>query len=552
MPTLTNFFNLHCESPTSPRKSDYSDARIIGSSLRVFLVSFLICLVCSPVFAESQESLNKNIEKADFSLQVIRNNWRIFQRKKEKDVQKTIEKYNKIIAKGGDDAAIAKLHLADLYSPRSPQYMRNEQECARLTNEAYNEIPSQYPHHRNLASYNKGLNFYKGYGVTQNLDSALYYFEEAALAEDLLDTGLAEMYLLGIGVEQDIPGSIIMLDKGARQGNANNYPLLYAAQYIDQKKSDGTLDQEAFDLWKEGVFLYELDPDRALELYKKASERGFAPAQFEVGTHYMLNNVYPMLGNGDRDPRTYEEGIPYLEAADAQGYLPATNNLGTFLEFKDAKRTLGMVTARNPEYENQAYMLWKKAADQGFPESQVAVGIYHMYGYGPADKNYDTAYTYFSAAAKQGSQRGAEMMKNLEEVVEKERRMAIAESFNNFSNALLGFNHALSKVVRKARPAAKVKTETLNQNGDADQSSSPDKDTKKKKYSDATVTTGRLAYNEARRLLEHYKSGYFECTPDEIKDAQKTMRDLRTQFEATGQWHWGVHPIEKWDGKVDD
>lgn len=437
--------------------------RSISSSLSSILASFLLRLVDVPSLPESRESLNKNIEKADFRLQVIRNKWNVFQRKKEKDVKNTIEKYNKIIAKGGDDAAIAKLHLADLYSLRSPKYMRNAQECARLTNEAYNEIPSRFPHQRNLAAYNKGLNFYKGYGTFQNLDSALYFFEEAALAEELLDTGLAEMYLLGIGVEQDIPGSIILLNKGSQQGTSNNYPLLYAALYISQKMDDGTLDKEAFELWKEGVFLYDLDPDHALELFKKAADRGFPPAQFDLGTHYMLNKVYPALSNGDHDPRTYEEGLPYLEAADAQGYLPATNNLGTFLEFKDAKRILGMIIARNPEYENQVYKLWKKAADQGFPDSQVAIGLFHMYGYGPADKNYETAYTYFSAAAKQGNQRGAQMMKNLEQTVEKERRLAIAESFNDFSNALLGFSHALSKVIRKPRPAPKVQFATTNQ-----------------------------------------------------------------------------------------
>lgn len=231
-----------------------------------FIMLFVgVCLINNPTFAKEEDKLSKNLKSANFSLQVIRNNWTVFQRTKEKDVAKTIEKYRKIIAKGSEESPIAKLHLGDLYSLDSPQYMHNPSECARLVNEAYDEISAAYPNERNLAACKKGDNFYKGYGVKQNLDSAFYYYSKAAAADDFYSGGLAMMYLFGDGVEQDIPKSIVLLDNMVRNGNARGYALQYSASFIDEQLENETLDQEAYELWRKGVFLYLQDFDAAID-----------------------------------------------------------------------------------------------------------------------------------------------------------------------------------------------------------------------------------------------------------------------------------------------
>lgn len=121
----------------------------------------------------------------------------------------------------------------------------------------------------------------------------------------------------------------------------------------------------------------------AFAWYKKSAEKGYAPAQFEVGTDFEQ-------GAGvDQDN---SEAVKWFFKAAHQGYAPAQNCLGIMYEKGDG--------VDQDYYE--AFNWYKKAALQGNADGQYNLGRQYENAYGTLDVDYDEAFKWYMKAAIQG------------------------------------------------------------------------------------------------------------------------------------------------------
>jgi uncharacterized protein len=109
-------------------------------------------------------------------------------------------------------------------------------------------------------SYQRGMHYLLGQGVTQNDQQAFFWIKKAALAGDpLAENELAYLYAVGKGVELNYPEAVKWYTNAANHGlssSAYNLSIFY----------------------REGLGV-EKDPQKAHEWLEIAAKRGFAPAQ---------------------------------------------------------------------------------------------------------------------------------------------------------------------------------------------------------------------------------------------------------------------------------
>jgi TPR repeat protein/nucleoid-associated protein YgaU len=167
-----------------------------------------------------------------------------------------------------------------------------------------------------------------------------------------------------------------------------------------------------------GLLGLKQDYAEALAWYRRAAEKGFAPAQFNLGLAYEL-------GRGVRaDER---QAFKYYLMAAEQGFAAAQFNVGNMysagrgvgqdffesnLWFKqaaekgivEAQFNLGLAyeAGRGVKKDEVAAARWyKQAADRGFPRAQYNLGLLLEDGRGVA-KNEAVAAVFYRAAAEQG------------------------------------------------------------------------------------------------------------------------------------------------------
>ena len=95
--------------------------------------------------------------------------------------------------------------------------------------------------------------------------------------------------------------------------------------------------------------------DKAVELYRRAAERGYARAQNDLGARY---------AKGRGVPEDQEEAVKWFRLAAEQGYARARNNLGVRYA-----RGRGV-----PKNQGEAAKWYLRAAEQGLPTAQDNYG----------------------------------------------------------------------------------------------------------------------------------------------------------------------------------
>lgn len=127
--------------------------------------------------------------------------------------------------------------------------------------------------------------------------------------------------------------------------------------------------------------------DRSLEdaviWYRKAAELGHAPAQYRIGNSYEK-------GHGVTADQV--EAAKWYSKAAAKGNVLAIHNLAVL-------NALGVITGE-PDMTT-AVGWFEKAADMGFKDSQVNLGILYTKGMG-VEEDLERAYKWFAVAAKGG------------------------------------------------------------------------------------------------------------------------------------------------------
>lgn len=174
----------------------------------------------------------------------------------------------------------------------------------------------------------------------------------------------------------------------------------------------------------------EKDPARAIEFYRKAADKGSAPAQ---------SNLAFILWNGEHVARDVPGAIAWARKAAEQGNTPAMwliarsydtgegqeqdpakafewyrkcgdqgdaaclNNIGTFY-------AEGKGVAKDDAAALQAF---RRAADKGSSIALANLGEYYRDGVGGVDRDAEMALRYFEAAAKAGEERGVALYNDL-------------------------------------------------------------------------------------------------------------------------------------------
>ena len=181
---------------------------------------------------------------------------------------------------------------------------------------------------------------------------------------------------------------------------------------------------------QDGVASFSPDQLRAEAAIRKAAKAGNAEAQFRLGVMY---------GNGDGVPLDHDEARYWFEKAIAQGHESALITLawmyanGTGVEIDEGRaRALYLEAARRGSAKAQyvvatmyrfaqygldkdmaeAVKWYLKAADQGMPTAQLALGKLLMEGKGVV-RDDAAALQWLSLAHVNGSKRAEDYVKHL-------------------------------------------------------------------------------------------------------------------------------------------
>ena len=131
-----------------------------------------------------------------------------------------------------------------------------------------------------------------------------------------------------------------------------------------------------------GISFLESDPAKAMEYIRDAAERGYPPAQYQLGVCYSV-------GNGVKQDKT--EAVKWYRKAAKKGFAWAQNNLGVCYS-----------KGSGVKQDNTEAVKWfRKAAEQGFDMAQFNLGGCYVVGEG-VERDKAEAVKWFRKAAKQG------------------------------------------------------------------------------------------------------------------------------------------------------
>ena len=162
----------------------------------------------------------------------------------------------------------------------------------------------------------------------------------------------------------------------------------------------------------------DTDYEEAVKWYRKAAEKGYPKAQFNLGLCYETGNgveqdymeavkwfrkaaeqnldkaqyaLAQCLKEGRGCERNYQEAVKWYHQAAMQNHAAAQYNLGEYYEDYD----------QHEDHLIQAFNWYKKSAEQNYVKAQRALGYFYDYGLGTA-KNTAEAEIWYRKAAEKG------------------------------------------------------------------------------------------------------------------------------------------------------
>lgn len=211
------------------------------------------------------------------------------------------------------------------------------------------------------AQYYLGYLYLHGYGVQKDAKKAVSYLERSIKQNyDLAQSLMAYMYFEGDGVRQDKKRAISLYQQAAEQGNSSALLNLGVAYY----KGDGVeknmkrameyfskvspKDQPVVATYLGDIYLNNkeyADPIKAFEQYATAAKAG------DVASYDVLARMYQ---NGLGTTTDIDTAIDFYKYAAARNYAPAQYNLGVIYANGDGI----------PRDKFRAYAWFSLAADQ--------------------------------------------------------------------------------------------------------------------------------------------------------------------------------------------
>ena len=250
-----------------------------------------------------------------------------------------------------------------------------------------------------------------GSGVRQDKDEAARsYVKFAALADELQPSapgygsamvGLTQCYARGLGVEKNQKFALDAANKAADAEGLTPFDLMTLAAFFDSAdtiKITANADAAAAAAGEKPEDARKIDAAKAKELYSRAfdavqtlADAGNLRAQKLLGDFY-----FDGLGSVERD---YAKAMELYTRAGEAGYAPAQARVGYMYQ-----NALGVPA----DYD--LAMEWNsRAAEQGNPQGQEQIGDLYREGLG-VTQSLDEASRWYAKAKDGGSERAAAML----------------------------------------------------------------------------------------------------------------------------------------------
>ena len=250
-----------------------------------------------------------------------------------------------------------------------------------------------------------------GSGVRRDKDEASRaYVKFAALADELQPAapgygsamvGLTQCYFRGLGVEKNQKFALDSAKKAADAEGLTPFDLMTLAAFFDSAdtiKITANADAAAAAAGEKPEDARKIDAAKARALYTKAfdgirslAEAGNLRAQKLLGDFY-----FDGLGSTERD---YEKALELYTKAGEAGYAPAQARVGYMYQ-----------NAMGVPADYDLAMEWNnRAAEQGNPQGQEQIGDLYREGLG-VTLSLDEASRWYAKAKDGGSERAAAML----------------------------------------------------------------------------------------------------------------------------------------------
>ncbi len=273
------------------------------------------------------------------------------------------------------------------------------------------------PYNSGLQLYREGIYYIYGDGRERNFNKACEYFEAAGKYDRYFMNGIAQMYELGLGREQDLLFALWAYEEALKAGNKITWSSFTSLRYAIKQQDMGTLNKEAFEYFNKGVIkeFVERDYWGAREQLIKSAELGYLPAMYELGTNYLQGSIYIESADEQRRLADY-----WLKRSADEGYEASMNNYGVLLEMQG-----------RPE---DAFQYYLKAAELKYPPSIHTVAKCYESGIG-VKYNKKLAEKYMKLSNELGYASSNDLMEMLQNHKE-ERREKWLRTLDIFTNAM--------------------------------------------------------------------------------------------------------------------
>lgn len=218
----------------------------------------------------------------------------------------------------------------------------------------------------------------QGIGAARNPAEAFKWYQKAAAANN--DDGLVNLgraYENGIGVARDLGQARRYYERAAALGNQ---PAREALANLGNAAPAPSAEQAEF---ARGAALYKKqDYAAAAGIFRALAERGYAPAQLQIGSQH---------ARGEGVPQNAAIAVQWYRKSAAQGYAIAQNNLSGAYEYGDGVA----------DDWAESFRWASRSADQGNAQGIFLVGRAYQFGIG-VPQSRETAIEWFDRAAAKG------------------------------------------------------------------------------------------------------------------------------------------------------
>lgn len=341
-----------------------------------------------------------------------------------KDINKSAYWYSKAAENGN---AVAQFNIAGLYRGGVRGFPKDLQKAAYW----YLKAAEQGDIH---ASYYIAEMYWFGEGVSQDRYESFRWHKKSAEQQhdhqEWSQFRLGVAFNQGLGVSENVETAIYWFQKAAENGNVRaqlSLGMIFSdpsGDFCDYKKAVEWYKKAADQGLSEAQFMTGLmyehgqgvlhDSQKAIEWYKKAAKQGHAQAQknidkineqqqveFEnrlksaengdIFSQYILGMIYD-LGKAGVSQDIKKATYWYTKAAE-QGHAESQYHVGSLYYFSGNEQI--------PQDYKKAVFWTTRAAKQGHGKAQFGLGLMYARGEG-LTQNYKFAYAWFSLAAAQG------------------------------------------------------------------------------------------------------------------------------------------------------